>query len=102
MDTFFIAHGAVTLAVDETIPVRSFLQSWKSDTMQEAPTAILMVSGHWDTDAPTVNLVKGENETIHDFNGFPGFFYEDFINNIQQNQLIAKIGSAQVSCTWCT
>ncbi|XP_078163069.1 4,5-DOPA dioxygenase extradiol-like [Carex rostrata] len=76
MDTFFLAHGAVTLVVDETIPVRSFLQSWKSDMMQEAPRAILMISGHWDTDGPTVNLVHGENDTIHDFKGFPRFFYE--------------------------
>lgn len=76
MDTFFLAHGSVTLVVDETIPVRSFLQSWKSDTMQEAPRAILMISGHWDTDGPTVNLVHGENDTIHDFKGFPRFFYE--------------------------
>lgn len=76
MDTFFLAHGAVTLVVDETVPVRSFLQSWKSDTMQEAPRAILMISGHWDTDAPTVNLVHGANDTIHDFKGVPRFFYE--------------------------
>ncbi|KAJ4783204.1 hypothetical protein LUZ62_034450 [Rhynchospora pubera] len=76
MDTFFIAHGAVNVVVDETVPVRSFLQSWKSDTMQETPKAILMVSGHWDTDAPTVNLVHGTNDTIHDFNGFPEFFYQ--------------------------
>ncbi|KAJ4775719.1 hypothetical protein LUZ62_059976 [Rhynchospora pubera] len=54
MDTFFIAHGSVNMVVDETIPARSFLQSWKSDTMPETPKAILMISGHWDTDAPTL------------------------------------------------
>ncbi|KAJ4783205.1 hypothetical protein LUZ62_034451 [Rhynchospora pubera] len=76
MDTFFIAHGSVSMVVDETIPARSFLQSWKSDTMPETPKAILMISGHWDTDAPTVNLIDGTNDTIHDFTGFPEFFYQ--------------------------
>jgi 4,5-DOPA dioxygenase extradiol len=76
MDTFFIGHGSVTLVSDETAPPRSFLQSWKSDIMQEEPKAILIISGHWNTDAPTVNLFHGVIDTIHDFTGFPEFFYK--------------------------
>lgn len=44
--------------------------------MQEIPKAILMVSAHWDTDAPTVNLVHGANDTIYDFYGFPSKMYQ--------------------------
>jgi 4,5-DOPA dioxygenase extradiol len=76
MDTFFISHGAPTMVVDESIPARSFLQSWKSSVMHETPKAILMVSAHWDTDAPTVNLVHGANDTFHDFYGFPSKMYK--------------------------
>jgi 4,5-DOPA dioxygenase extradiol len=76
MDTFFISHGAVTLVSDETAPPWLFMKSWKSDIMQEAPKAILIISGHWDTDAPTVNLFHGAIDTIHDFTGVPEFFYK--------------------------
>ncbi|KAJ4775723.1 hypothetical protein LUZ62_059980 [Rhynchospora pubera] len=76
MDTFFISHGAPTLVIDDGIPARKFLQSWKSSIMQELPKAILMVSAHWDTDAPTVNLVQGPNDTIYDFYGFPSKMYK--------------------------
>ncbi|KAJ1692261.1 hypothetical protein LUZ63_008959 [Rhynchospora breviuscula] len=78
MDTFFIGHGPVKVIIDETIPVRSFLQAWKSDTLPETPKAILMISGHWDTlDTPTVNgLATEPNDILYDFTGFPEFFYQ--------------------------
>ncbi|KAJ4775718.1 hypothetical protein LUZ62_059975 [Rhynchospora pubera] len=78
MDTFFIGHGPVKVIVDETIPVRSFLQAWKFDTLPETPKAILMISGHWDTlDTPTVNgLATEPNDILYDFTGFPEFFYQ--------------------------
>lgn len=78
MDTFFISHGAPTMVIDESIPARSFLQSWGSgDMVRETPKAILMVSAHWDTDAPTVNVIrKGANDTIYDYYGFPSKMYK--------------------------
>ncbi|KAJ3681438.1 hypothetical protein LUZ60_015927 [Juncus effusus] len=71
MDTFFISHGSPTLAIDENLPARLFLQSWRSKIMQETPNAILIVSAHWDTDTPTVNLVHALNDTTYDFHDFP-------------------------------
>ncbi|KAF3340975.1 extradiol ring-cleavage dioxygenase [Carex littledalei] len=71
MDTFFISHGVPTIIMDDGIPAGPFLKSWKSSIMQEMPKAILVVSAHWITDEPTVNLIDGANDTIYDFYGFP-------------------------------
>lgn len=79
MDTFFVSHGSPTLAVDESIPARGFLRSWRSRVLEAAPRAILVVSAHWDTRDPAVNgAVDGAapHDTIHDFYGFPTPMYQ--------------------------
>lgn len=68
-DTFYISHGAPTLAIDKSIPARHFLQSWKDKVFPQKPKAILVISGHWDTSFPAVNIVH-RNDTIYDFYGF--------------------------------
>ena len=73
-DTFYISHGSPTLAIDESIPARQFLKSWK-EVYPQKPTAILVISGHWDTSVPTVNAVD-RNDTIYDFYGFPKALYK--------------------------
>jgi 4,5-DOPA dioxygenase extradiol len=73
-ETFYISHGSPTLAIDETIPAWKFLTSWK-EVFPHKPSAILVISGHWDTSVPTVNVVN-KNETIHDFGGFPRSMYK--------------------------
>ena len=73
-DTFYISHGSPTLAIDESIPAWKFLKSWK-EVCPQRPSSILVVSGHWDTDVPTVNVVD-HNETIYDFYGFPRAMYK--------------------------
>lgn len=75
-DTFYISHGSPTLSIDESITARKFLQSWKKDVFQERPRAILVISGHWDTAVPTVNVIETTNDTIHDFYGFPKPMYQ--------------------------
>ncbi|KAG4203017.1 hypothetical protein ERO13_A05G374800v2 [Gossypium hirsutum] len=65
-DTFYISHGAPTLAIDESIPAKHFLQSWKDKVFPQKPKAILVISGHWDTSFPAVNIVH-RNDTIYDF-----------------------------------
>lgn len=76
MDTFFISHGSPTLSIDDSLPARHFLKSWQQKVFPRRPTAILVVSGHWETDEPTINVVKGRHSTIHDFYGFPGQMYK--------------------------
>ncbi|KAJ3679575.1 hypothetical protein LUZ60_017586 [Juncus effusus] len=77
MDTFFVSHGSPTLSIDESLEARHFLKSWRSNVMPGVtPKAILVISGHWDTKAPAVNVINGANETIYDFYGFPKQMYQ--------------------------
>lgn len=77
MDTFFISHGSPAMSIDDTIPARSFLQSWRDNVMPGAvPKAILIVSGHWEAASPTVTSVRGTNDTIYDYYGFPPPMYK--------------------------
>ena len=75
-NTFYISHGSPTLSIDESIDARKFLKSWKNDVFQQKPSSILVISGHWDTTVPTVNVVQTNNDTIYDFYGFPKPMYQ--------------------------
>lgn len=75
MDTFFISHGSPTLSIDESLPARGFLQAWQAKVFSQRPNSILVISAHWDTDFPSVNVVQ-RNDTIHDFYGFPKQMYD--------------------------
>jgi 4,5-DOPA dioxygenase extradiol len=75
-DTFYISHGSPTLSIDESIEARKFLQSWKKDVYQEKPKSILVISGHWDTTEPTVNVIQTTNDIIYDFYGLPKPMYQ--------------------------
>lgn len=76
-DTFFISHGSPTLSIDDSLPARHFLKAFRQKfTPEKPPSAILVVSAHWETDVPTLNVVRGRNDTIHDFYGFPNQMYQ--------------------------
>lgn len=72
LPSLFISHGAPTLTLTDT-PAREFLTGLGT-TLPARPKGILVVSAHWETDAPTVNDVA-VNQTIHDFQGFPAELY---------------------------
>ncbi|KAL5704123.1 hypothetical protein ACHQM5_022596 [Ranunculus cassubicifolius] len=76
MDTFFISHGSPTLSIDDNLAARHFLKSFKDKVFTEKPKSILVVSAHWETSEPTVNVVNGNLDTIHDFYGFPKVMYQ--------------------------
>ena len=67
----FLSHGAPTLPLED-VPASRFLRSLAAEMPR--PRAILVVSAHWETAAPSVNAVA-VNETIHDFRGFPAELY---------------------------
>ncbi|TYC54107.1 dioxygenase [Rhodobacterales bacterium] len=68
----FFAHGAPTLAVEDT-PASRFLKSFASD--QARPEAIVILSAHWETDRLKLSA-PGKLRTYHDFGGFPRELYE--------------------------
>jgi 4,5-DOPA dioxygenase extradiol len=71
MPTIYLSHGAPPLADDPIWPGQ--LAAWSAELPR--PTAILMVSAHWE-DAP---LALGATETrplVYDFGGFPRHYYE--------------------------
>jgi len=71
LPAIFVSHGAPTLPFDD-VPARDFLRGLGQSF--ERPKAILVISAHWDTDAPMLNAVAA-NTTIHDFHGFPEALY---------------------------
>lgn len=73
LPTLFLSHGAPTLPLTD-VPARRFLESL-APQLGERPTAILMVSAHWEATDPTINT-PAANATIHDFFGFPKPLYE--------------------------
>ncbi|GAB4835490.1 hypothetical protein Ancab_000399 [Ancistrocladus abbreviatus] len=75
METFYISHGSPTLAIDDSLLARHFLEHWREKIFSKKPNSILVISGHWETDETTVNSVQ-RCDTIYDFNGFPKTLYE--------------------------
>lgn len=71
MPSLFISHGAPTLIMEE-VPARDFLGRLGGDLPR--PAAILVVSAHWESDAPLASI-SAAPATIHDFHGFPAPLY---------------------------
>lgn len=68
----FFAHGAPTLALEDTAASR-FLKSFADVT--PTPEAIVILSAHWET--PGLRLsAPGRLRTYHDFQGFPTALYD--------------------------
>lgn len=68
----FVSHGSPMLPFDDC-PARDFLRGLGQQLGR--PRAIVIASGHWDTQGPQTNAVA-VNDTIHDFYGFPKPLYD--------------------------
>ncbi|MFC5463055.1 dioxygenase [Massilia niabensis] len=71
--SIFLSHGSPMLALQDS-PARRFLQGLGASLGK--PSAIVVVSAHWETrGGPAVSLAQ-RPETIHDFGGFPRALFE--------------------------
>jgi 4,5-DOPA dioxygenase extradiol len=71
MPVVFVSHGAP----DALLKAPDAVDCWREIGRQiPQPSAILVVSGHWEAHRPTVSL-SGAPETIHDFSGFSPELY---------------------------
>ena len=65
--SIFVSHGAPSLLLEPEQPAYRFLRNFSAELGR--PAAILVVSAHWETAAPTLTTAP-RLETIHDFGGF--------------------------------
>ena len=67
MPVLFLGHGSPMNAIEEN----EFVQGFRNISKEiEKPTAILVVSAHWETKGTYVTAMENP-ATIHDFGGFP-------------------------------
>lgn len=67
MPVVFVSHGAP----DALLKAPDAVDCWREIGQEiPLPSAILVVSAHWEARQPTASL-SGAPETIHDFSGFP-------------------------------
>ncbi|WP_199052433.1 class III extradiol ring-cleavage dioxygenase [Aquitalea sp. ASV15] len=67
----FISHGAPTLPIEHSA-TRDFLQQLGQQLPR--PRAIVVLSAHWESTLPMVNLAEKPG-TLYDFGGFPPILY---------------------------
>ena len=65
--SLFVSHGSPMILLEDC-PARRFLSDYGAEIGK--PSAILMVSAHWDTQGVMV-ATTDRPDTIHDFYGFP-------------------------------
>lgn len=74
LSPLFISHGSPMLVARQSTPAFDFFIGDLGRHL-DGVRAILMVSAHWQTDAPTISTAQMQ-ETIHDFYGFPQSLYD--------------------------
>ncbi|MFK0524980.1 DODA-type extradiol aromatic ring-opening family dioxygenase [Paenibacillus illinoisensis] len=72
MPSFFIAHGAPSLALEENV-YTEFLQKLGQELQK--PRAIVLFSAHWESATQLVSS-SAQYETIYDFGGFQPELYQ--------------------------
>ena len=78
MPTYYIPHGGgPCFFIDWPFGDKNTwkkLENWLRKfpkSLPEKPTALVIVSGHWQTANPTVTSIE-EPRLIYDYHGFPG------------------------------
>ncbi len=73
LPTLFISHGSPMLAIQSS-PANHFLRDVGKTFPR--PSAILVISAHWESNGELAVSVVNNPSTIHDFGGFPRELFE--------------------------
>jgi 4,5-DOPA dioxygenase extradiol len=89
MPALYIGHGAPMLLDD---------QLWTSQLKEiagkiERPSAILIVSAHWESAPITLSNPTANTPLVYDFSGFDRKFYEMTYNSPDASELAAKVAA---------
>lgn len=89
MPALYLSHGAPPL-VDSALWVDQ-LGAWAGDLPR--PTAILVVSAHWESAPLTIGSTTMGTPLIYDFGGFPERFYRAKYNSPGAPELAAQVAA---------
>ncbi len=89
MPALYLSHGAPPL-VDSALWVDQ-LGAWAGDLPR--PTAILVVSAHWESAPLTIGSTTTGTPLIYDFGGFPERFYRAKYNSPGTPELAAQVAA---------
>jgi 4,5-DOPA dioxygenase extradiol len=89
MPAIFVGHGSPFTAFEEN----PFIRAWAELGQRlPRPKAILVISGHWQTDGATAATAMDRPPTVHDFYGFPEAFYRFHYEAPGSPELAARAG----------
>ncbi|MDV6274936.1 class III extradiol ring-cleavage dioxygenase [Rhodococcus erythropolis] len=89
MPALYLSHGAPPL-VDSALWVEQ-LGAWAGDLPR--PTAILVVSAHWESAPLTIGSTTTGTPLVYDFGGFPERFYRAKYNSAGAPDLAAQVAA---------
>jgi len=89
MPALYIGHGAPMLLDD---PLWTSQLSLVSSHI-ETPTAILIISAHWESQPITLSSASANSPLVYDFSGFDRKFYEMQYNSPDASALAAKVAA---------
>lgn len=72
LPSLFLAHGAPTIAIEDTVYTTEFLPSLGKRLQ---PKAIVLFTAHWESPMLTISYTDDVYDTIYDFGGFPNEMY---------------------------